>query len=56
MQTSGGPSCEPDVAILRTVFPRRSLCEKKHKLFYNFTNTIITITIVKLYPNIIMIV
>ena len=25
----GGPSCEPEVAILRTVFPRRTLCEKK---------------------------
>ena len=27
MQESGGPSCEPGVAVLRTLFPRPTLCE-----------------------------
>ena len=37
----GGPSCEPGVAILRTVFPRRTLCEKN-------TNYSITLLILRL--------
>ena len=41
MQKSGGPSCEPGVAVLRTVFLRRTLCEKN-------TNYSITLLILQL--------